>query len=445
MSKPNRPHVAIVGGGVLGMTLGLRLRQRGHPVTVLEAAPEPGGLASSWNIGPHRWDRFYHVILLSDANTRGLLEQIGVDDRLRWRETRTGFYTDGQLYSMSDTLEFLRFPPLRMADKLRLGATIFYAARVEDWRRLEQIPVADWLRRLSGHRTFEKIWLPLLRAKLGENYRHASAAFIWATIARMYAARRTGLKKEMFGYVEGGFATILERLGAALAEAGATLRCGARVERVETDGDGVRVRLDGGDHLDAGAAVLTAPTPVVSRLCPALTEAEHERLSRVTYQGVVCASLLLTRPLGGYYVTNLTDDWVPFTGVIEMTALVDPAELGGHHLVYLPKYLVQSDDFWTRSDDSIRAELTGALQRIYPDLRDDEILAFKVARARHVQALPTLDYSRSVVPPTKTSMRHVYLVNGAQIVNGTLNVNETVGLANQKAVEIAGELRGCGT
>src|SRR5439155_14607783 len=114
-----------------------------------------------------------------------------LSEDLHWVETKTGFYTDGRLYSMSNTLEFIKFPPLRMIDKLRLGATIFYASKIRNWRRLEAVPVADWLRRWSGRRTTEKIWLPLLRAKLGENYRHASAAFIWAIIARMYAARKS--------------------------------------------------------------------------------------------------------------------------------------------------------------------------------------------------------------------------------------------------------------
>jgi hypothetical protein len=43
---------------------------------------------------------------------------------------------------------------------------------------------------------------------LGENYKNTSASFIWSTIQRMYAARRSGLKKEMFGYVNGGYETI---------------------------------------------------------------------------------------------------------------------------------------------------------------------------------------------------------------------------------------------
>ena len=132
----------------------------------------------------------------------------------------------GRLYSMSSSLEFLRFPPLSLIDKFRLGATIFHASEGTDWRRLEQIGVADWLTRLSGRNVFEKMWRPLLRAKLGENYQHASAAFIWAIIARMYAARRSGLKKEMFGYLPGGYGRMLDCFARRAARRGVEIRTG---------------------------------------------------------------------------------------------------------------------------------------------------------------------------------------------------------------------------
>src|SRR5712691_7711902 len=126
---------------MLGMTLALRLAQRGHLVTLFEGAGQLGGLASAWELGDVVWDRHYHVILLSDMHLRGLLDELGLGDELVWKETRTGFYTDGKLYSMSNTLEFLRFPPLGLTDKLRLGATIFYASRVRHWQKLETIAV----------------------------------------------------------------------------------------------------------------------------------------------------------------------------------------------------------------------------------------------------------------------------------------------------------------
>ena len=188
------------------------------------------------------------MTLLSDSHLRALLGELGLDDDMRWVETKTGFYTDGRLHSMSNTLEFLRFPPLRLIDKLRLGLTIFAASRRKNWRPLERVLVADWLRKWSGERTFRKIWQPLLQAKLGDCYRRTSAAFIWATIARMYAARRTGLKKEMFGYVRGGYARVLERFADVLHGRGrraAHELPRRRASTSEPDGAGARRRRRG--------------------------------------------------------------------------------------------------------------------------------------------------------------------------------------------------------
>ncbi|MFM9961961.1 MAG: NAD(P)/FAD-dependent oxidoreductase [Planctomycetaceae bacterium] len=455
----NQLNTAIVGGGILGMTLALRLAQAGQRVTLFEAGPHVGGLADAWQLGDVTWDRHYHVTLLSDIHWRRVLAELHLEQDMQWVETKTGFFTDGQLTSMSNTLEFLRFPPLGLLDKLRLGGTIFYASKLRDGKRLESIPVASWLRKLSGKRAFEKIWLPLLRAKLGENYQHTSAAFIWATIARMYAARRTGLKKEMFGYLPGGYARILEHFETLLHAAGVDVRVNHALERVESCNpkrergralqdaassepfeasalahasgymtDGVQLAFRDRPAETFDRVVLTTPAPIISRVCPQLSNDEHRRLNGLKYQGIVCASLLLKKPLAKYYVTNITDSWVPFTAVIEMTTLVDPAEFGGRSLVYLPKYVAPDDPLFEVSDDELRTSFIAALKRMYPDFSESDVEAFRVSRVRHVVSLSTLNYSDNL-PPMKTSLPGVFAINSAHIVNGTLNVNETVKLA----------------
>jgi protoporphyrinogen oxidase len=435
--------VGIVGGGMLGMTLAWRLRARGHEVTIIEGATSPGGLAAPETLGGFTWDRFYHVILLSDRNLRALLAELDLADRLRWGTTRTGFYSDGRLYSLSTTLEFLRFPPLSLLDKFRLALTILRASWIRDGRPLEQVPVTDWLLRWSGRRTFERIWLPLLKSKLGENYRHASAAFIWAIIARMYAARRSGLKQELFGYIEGGYDVVLARFRERLEAAGVRFACGQPAVRVGNEvppGTGgpreVAVELADGSRLLFDDVVLTVPCGRAARLCPGLTAAERARLEGVTYQGIACLALILKRPLAGYYVTNITEPWVPFTAVIEMTALVDPAHFAGHTLVYLPRYLTQEDPLWQQSDSEIEGHFLAALERMHPGFRRADVVAAKLSRVREVLAVSTLDYSARCLPPVETSLAGVWLANSAQIANGTLNVNETVGLANQAAAAI---------
>jgi protoporphyrinogen oxidase len=438
MSLPSQPpslRWGVVGGGMLGLTLAHRLAQAGQRVTLLEAAPEVGGLAAAWTLGDVTWDKHYHVTLLSDSHLRSLLAELGLDDEMRWVETRTGFYTDGRLHSMSNSLEFLTFPPLRLIDKLRLGLTIFAASRRKNWRPLEHVLVGDWLRKWSGTRTFERIWLPLLKAKLGECYQRTSASFIWATIARMYAARRTGLKKEMFGYAPGGYSHVLKRLGECLVREGVDIRTHASADQVIAEADG-RVRVETADGTESfDRVVMTCPSLIVARLCPQLTEMERRRHEGIEYLGIVCASVLLDRPLADYYVTNITDEGVPFTAVIEMTTLVDPAELGGKSLVYLPRYAPSDDEAWGWTNAEIEIRFLDAISSMYPKFRPGHVRAFRVSRARHVMALPTLGYSERL-PSLATGVPNVFAVNSAHIVKGTLNVNEVVDLANSAFQEV---------
>lgn len=428
---------AIVGGGLLGMTLAHRLSARGCRVTIYESGPTPGGLAAAWELGGVRWDRHYHVVLPSDTRLIRLLKELGLDHHLVWRRTRTGFLTGGALYPLSSSIDYLRFPALGWPAKLRLAFTILYSARIRDGRRLERVSVAQWLRRWSGREAFSRIWLPLLRAKLGDEYQHASAAFIWATIRRMYSARQSGMKREQMGYISGGYGPVLQRFEQVLAERGVEIFCSAPVKAVTGDGGEIVIASSGSAARRFDAAIVTVPCPAAIRICRQLTPAETDRLRAVRYLGIVCASVLLNRPLGGYYITNITDGWLPFTAIIEMSALVDPRELNGRHLVYLPKYVVPDDSLFEVSDAEIEESFLGALRKVYPDLTLPQVAAFRVSRVRHVFALTTLRYSETI-PPFRTTVPNLYIVNSSQILNGTLNVNEVVSLADRFIDETAG-------
>ena len=430
VKNPDQTRFAIAGSGMLGLTLAMRMAKQGHDVTLIEAAPSLGGLASVWNIGDIEFDRHYHVTLLSDSRLRNLVSEIGLEDEMRWIETKTGFYTDDKLYSMSNTKEFLQFPPLTLIEKLRLGGTIFYASKISNWKRLEKLPVAKWLRRWSGAGTFKKIWEPLLKAKLGDSYKITSAAFIWAHISRMYKARRTGLKKEMFGYVKGGYRTIINRLIEVMQEQGVTVKTASPIENIRKLDDGqFEVKYAGQDRADHfDKVIMTTPNSILSRVCGDLNEDEKRRFGSVEYLGIVCASVLLKKGLSPYYVTNITDDWVPMTAVIEMTTIVDPEELGGKSLVYLPKYVPSDHELFEKSDEEIQESFLSALDRMYPEFSRDDVIDFKLSRVRSVMAIPTLKYSE-LLPPMKTSVEGLYVVNSSYILKGNLNVNESITIA----------------
>ena len=83
---------------------------------------------------------------------------------------------------------------------------------------------------------------------------------------------------------------------------------------------------------------------------------------------------------------------------------------------------------WQQSDQQIHELFLDSLCNMYPHISADDIVAFRISRVKQVMALPTLNYSERI-PPIKTSMHNVFVVNSAHIIKGTLNVNEVIDVA----------------
>jgi protoporphyrinogen oxidase len=430
--------VGIVGAGLLGMTAAWNLVRLGHRVTLIEGAGRCGGLAAPWDLGGVVWDRHYHVTLSSDTALLQLLDDIDLRAQLHWATAQTGFYIDGALHPFSSVLDYARFPALSLVQKARLAATILYVSRISEWEPLERITAVEWLTRLCGRQTVEAVWLPLLRAKVGAAATRVSAAFIWAIVARMYGARATGNKQERFGYLPGGYNRMLRTFEQHLQSRGTEIVLSSPVRSVEAR-DGAVVINHGAESRRFDRVLVTLAPALAARLCPQLTPAERGACEAVEYRGIVCASLLLRSPLTPYYITNIADAAVPFTGAIEMSALIDRSQFGGSALLYLPKYVASNDPMLLASDEAIEASFLPALQRMHPSFSPSDVLAFRVSRVPYVFPLPTLHYSRRL-PHVRTSVPGLFAASSAHIVNGTLNVNETVKLANGLTPQIVAAL-----
>ena len=334
---------------------------------------------------------------------------------------------------MTSSLDFLRFPPLSLWQKARLGVGVLYTSRIKDGRTLEKVLASDWLTRVFGEANYRKMWGPLLKCKLGACREEASAAFIWATISRLYSTREKDTsKKERLGYVRGGYRTVVNRLIEEIRRMGGTIRTGTAVQRVVTSTAG-QVRLitvEGSFAFDH--VISTIPSPLLASIAPGLDHEYLQRLLQVKYLGIVCFALVLKRKLSPYYVTNLADEGLPFTGIIEMTNLISEQETAGDHLVYLPKYTSPDDPLFDASEYEIWSTFGKALRRVFPDLRESDITSRHLFRERFVQPVPVLRYSE-LVPPMRTNVKGLFLANTTQIINSTLNNNQMVQIA-QRAI-----------
>jgi protoporphyrinogen oxidase len=418
-------NIGIIGGGLMGLALAQRLSGTGHTVTVFERDRQLGGLATYHDYGPFFWDRFYHCILPSDTHLIGFLRDVGLGDQLRWTRTLTGFYVDQKFYSVSSGLEFLRFPLVGLFGKLRLTLTILYCSRLNDWRRLEKIPVEEWLVKACGRATYEKLWKPLLLAKLGEHYRRISAVFIWSYIKRLFAARDATAQTEHLGYVSGGYKAVFHRLEALIRAAGGDIQTGVSVTRIAPCPDeGLSVEYDQRRaHFDK--VICTSPVNVLLQIAAPELLRLASAGGTVEYLGVICMVLVTRRPLVPYYVVNIADPRIPFTGIIGMSNLVSPQKLGGFHLTYLPKYVLSDDPLLRQPDEAVRTRFLAGLRLMFPDLKLEDVVGVHINRAMKVQPLQVLHYSR-LVPQVATAHEDFFVLNTSQFVNCTLNNNEVI-------------------
>jgi len=421
--------IAVVGGGMSGIAACLELAKTGKfEITLLEKEDQLGGLSTWFQWQDVIWDKFYHVMLSTDHVTLDLVSELDLQHKLFWKETKTGFYGKGQLVSMSTAMDFLRFPFMSLWQKFRMGLGIIYSSRLSNPSKLDKLFAREWLTRVFGRRVYENIWEPLLRSKLGEAREQTSALFIWATIHRLYGARQGQSKKEKMGHVQGGYHSILTAAAKKLTEAGITIRTGEPVQEISSSSPYSVVTAKGNYQFDQ--VLLTIDCPSILNILRPAPDSYWNNLAAINYLSVYCVVLIISRKLSPYYVINLLDKDLPFTGVIEATNVVSPEETGGKHIVFLPKYAPSDDPIHTLSDDEIIADFTQHLQRMFPDLHNDQILHQTLHKARYVQPVQTLDYQHNL-PRFQTPMPGLHIVNTAMIINSTLNNNNSLSLAQQ--------------
>ena len=435
------PHIAVVGGGITGLTSAFYLLRAGMRVSIFEARSAVGGLAAAHDFGPFFWDRFYHCILTSDTSLLQLLEDLDLTNLLRWKKTEVGFYSQDRLHTMTSPFDLLKYPCLPLSAKVRFGLGILYASRIQDGEHLESVPLKEWILKVFGPVVYREMWEPLLRCKLGEMRSQASAAFLWATIRRLYSTRGKGVeKKEELGYVEGGYRVVMDRLVERIEAMGGTLHTGVCLSRLESVNG--RIEIDADDAKQTfDSCLMTIPNRSIMASVPGLSEEYRERLESTQYLGMVCVALVLRHSLSPYYLTNLTQE-APFTGIVEMTNLISAEkETAGHHLVYLPKYTSPGDPLFQMDDRQVWERFSQALFKIHPRLRSTDIVSTHIFRERYVQPVPTLNYS-SHIPGIETGIPHLFVANTSQIVNNTLNNNVMTEIARRACTVVGKDVLG---
>ncbi len=417
-------HVAVLGGGILGLTAALRLAQAGARVTVLERETEAGGLAAGFRVGPVWLEKFYHHIFRSDRAMIRLTEELGLDDRLIWQAPRNPTFYQGETHRLDSPLTLLRFPPLRLDERLRMGAAMAYL-RLLPPLGMEGKPAAPWIRRWMGSGPYRVLWEPALRAKFGPLAEEIALPWFWA---------RVHDRSVELGYLRGGFQQVYERLVEQIRALGGDIRTGVSVERVACESGRMVVNTSAGP-LPVERVLSTLPPRVTSALAPELPEDYRTRYAWGQAYGAHCLIIATDRRLTDGYWMNISDPGFPFMVLVEHTNLMPAGDYGGRHLIYLGNYRAMDDPLMQAEKEDVLAQFLPHISRINPAFRPEWVTESWMFRAPYAQPIVTVDY-RDHIPPLDTPVAGLYQASMFQVYPHDRGQNYSILLAEQAASRI---------
>jgi phytoene dehydrogenase-like protein len=415
--------VAVVGGGLAGLTTAALLAQAGRRVTLLERSHAVGGRALTTteagfhlNLGPHAW-------YVAGPGTQ-ILEGLGIELRGNPPKPAANFaLLEGRRHAMP-----LGFVSLLTTDLLGLHGK-FEAARVLaslarlDTRSLDDVTVDEWLSSISDERA---------RLVLGMLIRIAAytdAPHILSAGAALYAVQ-TAIKKGV-RYLHGGWQTIVDGLEARARALGVEVVCSAPVASVLSDGKRVDgIRLDGGDVLRAADVVLAIDPAAVRRV---LADVPGAAPWALTPSRAACLDAALAQyPNPGVIATFGVDrPW--YFSVHSASAELAPH---GGAVVHAAKYLNPEVETDPRDDEQ---ELEGLMDTLQPGWRAHVKVRRFLPRMTVTHAIPTARGGgfRSRPAVDATGIGGVYLAGDWVGLEGTL-ANAAVASAGRAADRVLG-------
>jgi protoporphyrinogen oxidase len=376
--------VAVVGAGVMGLAAAYHALKRGHEVTVYEADQVAGGMAAHFDFDGLSIERFYHFVCKADKPTFALMAELGIGDKMLWRDTSMGYFIDGKHHPWGDPISLLRSPKLGLISKLRYGLHMFWSTKRSDWMTLERVNAKDWFLRWDGPQAYEVLWRRLFELKFYEYADSISAAWIWTRIKRVGTSRRS-IFQEQLGVIDGGSQVLIDALVEAVQQRGGNIRLGTPVTEVTSEASGGARRVTGlvanGQPRPFDAVISTVPTPFVSKLVPGLSDAAKAQYDAIRNIGVVCVLLKLAKPVTKHFWLNINDPLIDIPGIVEFSNLRYLPDA----VVYVPYYMPQSNPKFNRASDAFVTEAFGYLCKLNPALEPGDLKASHVGRLRYAQ------------------------------------------------------------
>ncbi len=418
--------IAIIGAGFGGLAAAYDLKKAGNEVTIFESANYVGGLASGFK-EPH-WDwsveKFYHHWFQSDASMMGLIQELGLQDKVIFPRPLTVMYYNEKFYPFDSIINALRFPGLGFGlNKIRFGFVGLFLRLTNNWRALEKVTADEWMLKWAGKQVYEQMWKPLIVGKFGPFYKDVNMAWMWARIK----ARTTRL-----GTFEGGFQQFADLFAEKLRAMGVEIRLGAPIKFIKQNqaSGGLNVDVESFDKV----LVTTSPS-LMAKMCPDLPENYLKGLLELKSMGAVVMVLSLKHQLSqqGYYWFSLPKEaGFPLLALVEHTNFVSKDHFGGDRIVYAGDYLEVGHEYFSLSDEELLERFIPAFKRINPAFEKDWVKKVWVNKTNYAQPVPLVNHSKNI-PAIQTPIEGLYFASMSQVYPWDRGTNFAVEIGRRAA------------
>lgn len=421
--------IAVLGAGPMGLAVAYQLARDGHTPVVFEADDRVGGMTATFDFGGVDIERYYHFHCTSDHAFLAMLDELGIAGKMRWVETKMGFWYQNRLQAWGNPIALLKFRGLGLTAKIRYGLHAFLSTRRKDWRPLDHVEATGWIKRWVGKEAYEVLWRKLFELKFYDYTTGLSAAWIWSRIRRI-GRSRYDLFREKLGYLEGGSSTLLQAMKQAIESNGGEIRLSTPVRRVVIEGNRTK-GVETAQGFEAFDKVIsTIPLPYVPRLMPDLPADILAKYKAIHNIAVVCVIAKLRKPVTENFWLNTNDPEMDIPGLVEYSNL-RPLD---QHVVYVPFYMPGEHPKFADADQVFLDKVRRYLKKINPTLSDDDFVDIRASRYRHAQPICDPGYL-DILPPVRLPVRGLWVADTSYYYPEDRGISESIGFGRNMARE----------
>ena len=424
--------VAVLGAGPMGLAVAYQLARDGHHPIVYEADDRVGGMTAAFDFSGLLIERYYHFHCTSDHAFLEVLDELGLASKMRWVQTKMGYWYQNQLQPWGNPMALLGFKGLSFIAKLRYGLHAFLSTKRRDWKPLDKVDAVEWIKGWVGTEAYEVLWRRLFEYKFYDHTSNLSAAWIWSRIRRV-GRSRYDLFREKLGYLEGGSETLLQALRLDIDKNGGVIKLQSPVIKVLMNGGKVTgVETAAGVEL-FDTVISTIPLPYIPSVMPDLPTTILHQFKSVKNIAVVCVIAKLRCKVTENFWLNTNDPEMDIPGLVEYSNL-RPLD---QHIVYVPFYMPGDHSKYSESDEVFLKKVRTYLKKINSKLCDEDFLDIRASRYRFAQPICIPGYLKTI-PSAKLPIEGLWVADTSYYYPEDRGISESIHFGRQLAKDAVG-------